>query len=561
MRRLFSSVFLFIYVGLFVLSPFVSAQGTTTGDNAKTFELTVPATARANEAFSVTVKALKPDGSINTAYVWTIDFAVELGWVPNPAGSVIPNNIDGDSTGYIFTLSDQGQHTFPSFTLPSAGAYTIAVIDESDYGEKAKQSLTVTAWDTATPQTEPVTITEPVAQMTFGENTVHVRGTTKATSTVNISVNGTQQNTTTTNTEWVFESSVTLSTEWENIIKVDVLDGTGTVVGTSSVTIRYSLDAPKISSLLVKEGNQIFAGSVINLEAVWDQGLKTVTVKFGDQVVVMEEDITHPGTYRGTVKVTSFEWELKPVVSAESATGGKADFPDLYNINVITSTFENVKVEGTPDKKVRFTFSLKPDLEEIKYFKIKYGNTSGAPDKWVITYDKATMKSWGQYTWYIPGVSNGEYFATIVGLDKDKKELSVVSSEQTFSILDSWTTCYIDKVSGVTVKKTGNVSLISWDKLADAASYQIFKKDSSGEYAMIDEVKDNSYKINIDMTSSKNVFEDFQIRATCKNGNITGEGDYSQSVSVQTWPVAIMFMLFMIASGTAFILMKRGYLK
>lgn len=131
-------------------------------------------------------------------------------------------------------------------------------------------------------------------------------------------------------------------------------------------------------------------------------------------------------------------------------------------------------------------------------------------------------------------MSNGEYFATIIGLDKDKKELSVKSGEQTFAILDSGTTCYIDKVSGVTVKKSGKVSTLSWDKLADAASYQIFKKDASGEYAMIDEITDTSYKINIDMTAEEEIFEDFQIRATCKNGDITGEGDYSDSVSVQT---------------------------
>jgi len=144
------------------------------------------------------------------------------------------------------------------------------------------------------------------------------------------------------------------------------------------------------------------------------------------------------------------------------------------------------------------------------------------------------MKEGNQYTWYIPDVSNGEYFATIIGLDKDKKELSIKSDEQTFAILNAEGTCYIDKVSGVTIKKSGSYSLITWDKLADAASYQIFKKDTSGEYAMIDEVTDNSYKVNIDMTAEKEVYEDFQIRATCKNGEIIGEGDYSESVSVQT---------------------------
>jgi hypothetical protein len=111
------------------------------------------------------------------------------------------------------------------------------------------------------------------------------------------------------------------------------------------------------------------------------------------------------------------------------------------------------------------------------------------------------------------------------------------------------------------VKKSGSKSIISWDKLEDAASYQIFKKDADGEYAMIDEITETSYKINIDVSSEEEVFEDFQIRATCKNGEIAGEGAYSESVSVQTGPATIAFMMLMIASGVAFILMRRGYLR
>jgi len=90
----------------------------------------------------------------------------------------------------------------------------------------------------------------------------------------------------------------------------------------------------------------------------------------------------------------------------ESFQGTKATFSDLLNINVISSSFENVKIEATPDKKVRFTFSLKADLEEIQYFKIKYGTQSGQYDKDVVTHQKSQMKSEDQqYTWYIPGVS------------------------------------------------------------------------------------------------------------------------------------------------------------
>jgi hypothetical protein len=339
------------------------------------------------------------------------------------------------------------------------------------------------------------------------------------------------------------------------------MDGDGKAIGSSSVTVNYSLDAPKINSLTVKEGTQVFIGSTIHLEAVGDPGLKTVTVQFGDIPAVLVEDSTRLGIYTGTAKVSSFEGEIKPVVNVESFQGTKASFSNLTNITIVSSSFENVKVEATPDKKARFTFSLKTDLDEIMYFKIKYGTQSGQYDKEIITYEKSQIKDGDKYTWFIPGVNQGEYYSTIVALDKDKKELSMNSGEQIFSLLNSAETCFIDKVSGVTVKKSGSKSIISWDKLDDAANYQIFKKDSDGEYAMIDEVTDTTYTVNIDMSAEEEVFEDFQIRATCKNGDITGEGAYSESVAVQTGPAAIAFMMLLIASGVSFILMKRGYLR
>jgi hypothetical protein len=229
-------------------------------------------------------------------------------------------------------------------------------------------------------------------------------------------------------------------------------------------------------------------------------------------------------------------------VNAETFQGTKESFSDLLNVNVVSSSFENIKVLGEVDQttnknKVRFTFSLKTNLDEIMYFKIKYGLQPGQYDKEVTTFEKTQIKQGDQYTWYIPNIETGEYYATIVALDKDKKELSINSGEQMFTLplnAGGTETCYIDKVSGVTVKVAGSKSIISWDKLEDAASYQIFKQDADGEYTMIDEVVDTQYIVNIDMSSEEEVFEDFQIRATCKNGNITGEGAYSESVSVQT---------------------------
>lgn len=137
----------------------------------------------------------------------------------------------------------------------------------------------------------------------------------------------------------------------------------------------------------------MFAGSTVHLEAVGDPGLKTVTVQFGDKPVVLVEDSTRLGIYTGTTQISNFEGEISPTVNVESFQGTKGTFSDLLNVNVVSSSFENVKVEATPDKRARFTFSLKTDLDEIKYFKIKYGAQSGQYDKEVITFEKTQMQA------------------------------------------------------------------------------------------------------------------------------------------------------------------------
>jgi hypothetical protein len=553
MRRFLSSAIALCYVAIYVISPFALAQ---TSD-APLFELIVPSTAWTNEAFDVTVKAKNADGTINTTYVGGIFFSVN----PGESGATIPANIESSDSEFTFSLSEQWQHTFSkAFIFPKEGSYEITVTDNETFAE-VTQPITITASGTVVVDTASVNITEPVSQDTVNSSSLMVAGNTTPTSTVNFFVGTEKKGSTISNTEGEFSGTVSGLAEGINTIKVEVMDGTGKSVGSSSVTVNYSLDAPKINSLIIKEGNQVFVGSTIHLEAVGDPGLKTVTVQFGDKPVVLVEDSTRLGVYTGITQMSNFEGEVRPVVNVESFQGTQASFSDLVNINVISSSFENVKVEATPDKKVQFTFSLKTDLDEIMYFKIKYGTQSGQYDKEVVTYEKTQIKSGEQYIWYIPWIDQGEYYSTIIGLDKDKQELSINSGEQVFSLLNSAETCFIDKVSGVTVKTSGSKSIISWDTLDDAASYQIFKKDSDWEYAMIDEVTDTTYTVNIDMSAEEEIFEDFQIRATCKNGNITGEGAYSESVAVQTWPAAIAFMMLLIASGVSFILMKRGYLR
>ncbi len=558
MKRFFSFLTLsaFLIWQLFIPS---FAQSTTT-TTLWGFELTVPAEVIVNEAFDVTVKALDTNGQKFSTYEGTVYFDIEGG----SASDIFPFNDDNE--WYKFTLSDQGEHTFQKwFTIKKPGKYTIVVfeVDTNKTLEKEAEVTVVDKWGTEPTNTD-VVINEPSTNTTVSTKKVTVSGTSKPTSSINIKLNGTKIKTVQTNTEGKFSvDDIWDLKEGENQIIAEVLDGNGAITGTSTTTtIKYSTEAPKLTSLVVDGGEEFFAKSSIKFIGKGDQNLKLVQVRVGDKTVELTQDTSELGTYTGMFETSEFEGEFTADVLVESQLGVKAEQKNMAKFRTVTAKIENVKIEATADKKVRFTFDITPNLARIKFFKIKYGNASEKYTKEVVTFAKDQIKEEGKYTWYIPDMQPGEYFSTIIALDENKIDTPVNSGEQTFTItLDAAPTCFIEKVSGIRVDRTSDTySTIRWDKLNDASAYQIFKRDASGKFAMIDEVTTNEYRVNIDTKSREITYEDFQVRGICKNGTYTGEGAFSESVAVPTGPEMIIFFALFLASGIAFILVRRGYI-
>lgn len=110
------------------------------------------------------------------------------------------------------------------------------------------------------------------------------------------------------------------------------------------------------------------------------------------------------------------------------------------------------------------------------------------------------------------------------------------------------------KPTNIKVTKYNTKTLLTWNKVADAESYNIYKKDKSGELNLIDTTKENRYIIYI---SGKEVtFEDFYIKAVIKKGEETLEGELSDMTKVQTGPAEIMLVL-MLAMLVAYMVMRR----
>lgn len=556
MKRLFSSLTLiaFFFVQLFPI--IATAQATTTELND--FEITVPSEVIVNEAFDMTVTALDKSGKKYEKYEGTIFFDTNS----NPADVTLPF----EDWEYQFTLSDQGVHTFQKwFTLKKAGKYELVVfeLDWPNGGVEKIVEVTAVTKDATPPGKSDIVIKDPVTNTTVSTKSVPVSGTSKPTSSINIKLNGTKVETAQTDVSGNFSVTVDTLKAGDNILVAEVLDGTGAVVGTSApVTIKFSTEVPKLTSLTIKEGDEFFAGESITFVGTGDPSLKSVQIKVGDVTTILLEDKNKLWTYTGVMKTSEFEWEFKATAVLETQLGVKAEQKDMTSFRTITAEIENIKIETTPDKKVKFTFELTPDLDQIEYFKIKYGTASGKYSKEIITFEKSEIKEWKTYTWYIANLDAGEYFSTIIGLDGEKKETPINSDEQEFAIaLDAAPTCFIEKVSGIRVSRTSEAfSTITWDTLKEAVKYQVFKKDSSGNFAMIDEVTATQYRVDFNQSAKEITYADFKVRGICKNGDFTGEGAYSDSIAVPTGPEMIIFFALFVASGIAFIMIRRGYL-
>lgn len=557
MKRLLSSLSLIAFFFVQISPVLVVAQ--TAATELNDFEISVPSEVIVNEAFDMTVTALNEAGKKYDKYEGTIFFDTNN----SPTDVVLPF----ENGEYQFTLSDQGTHTFQKwFTLKKAGKYELVVFELDGPGGGVEKVVEVTAVPKGgtTPVKSDIVIKDPATNTTVSTKSVPVSGTSKPTSSVNIKLNWTKAQTTQTDVNGFFSVIVDSLKAGDNVLVAEVLDGTGAVVGTSApVTIKFSTEVPKLTSLTIKEGgDEFFIGSSITFVGVGDPNLKTVQVKAGESVISLQEDKNKLWTYSGVLKTSEFEWEFKATAVLESQLGVRAEQKDMTKFRTITAEFQNIKIETTPDKKVKFTFELKPDLDQIKYFKIKYGTAAGKYTKEITTYEKSEIKEGITYTWYIPNVVPGEYFSTIIGLDENKKETPINSKEQTFTIaLDAAPTCFIEKVSGIRVDRVSDsYSMVRWDNLKEAASYQVFRKDSSGEFAMIDEIKKNEFRVDFNLSSKEVTFADFKIRGICKNGDFTGEGAFSDSVAVPTGPEMIIFFALFMASGIAFIMIRRGYL-
>lgn len=99
-------------------------------------------------------------------------------------------------------------------------------------------------------------------------------------------------------------------------------------------------------------------------------------------------------------------------------------------------------------------------------------------------------------------------------------------------------------------------SVISWDKVDKATSYNIYKKDASSSWlTLIENVTDNKYEVIISW--NKVEYSDFTIKAVFKDDVCNVEWDNQNMTKVQTWPKEIAILIIALLSWAWIMYVRR----
>lgn len=571
MKRLFAAL---LSLAFLLPHPAVFAAG-----KVAKFSLTVNQSAKVSEALDLTVKALDKDGGTVADYAGTVYVTVD-----NDSKATLPY-----AEGYTFVAADQGAKTFSKgLAFSKAGNMTVSVIDIDDDKVEGTAKVNVTEGD-ATPGVtgnETVTVSSPESGGTVTGTETDVVGTTKKNSKFQVYLNGKKSGEGQSDDKGAILYKLKGIDQEQNVLEVKVLDGSDKESGTSG-KISFSVAAdkgPAFKSVTIKEGTSVKAGSVLNVTVSADPKLKEVSVSFGDSVEVFKEQAagvtagnvsvgsTGEGLYVGTVTAPTASGSYPMDVTLTNDLGKKTVKTAAETVTVLEApktAFENVKIEAG-DKKATFTFTVTNEPESVSKYKFTYGTDSGALAKESVTFEKSKISVTGTgtgtgasasgstYKWYVDGLdAPGKYFFKIAALDVAGSPVTGAESD-VFTAdlsLNSAGKCSIANISGLKVTKGEDQSVLSWDAIPEALSYNVYKKDATGSYVLVENVKVTSYTVNLAKDAVK--YEDFAVKAVCSDA-VTESADYTEATRVQTGPAQVIALLSL-ALGIGFFITRRRF--
>lgn len=113
--------------------------------------------------------------------------------------------------------------------------------------------------------------------------------------------------------------------------------------------------------------------------------------------------------------------------------------------------------------------------------------------------------------------------------------------------------CTIGNVSGLAVATDASKSVISWNALTGAVSYNLYRVSPAGDYSIFQNTKDSTYTLYL--SSGAVTYENFVVKALCDDS--TESKEYSSMSRVQSGPGMMAIIVIVSAIFGAFLMRRR----
>lgn len=263
-----------------------------------------------------------------------------------------------------------------------------------------------------------------------------------------------------------------------------------------------------------------------------------------------------------------FEVSIDGLESGDSVI--KATVLDADGKSIWESTEVKISTESNAPKMNSISISPEGELDAETEIKVEVLATKWLKEVNAVINDTVTKleeTADGKYTGTINAPTEAWVYAIDINLSDDlghktenkaTKSITVkaMNAASTWALV-VWTGMTLDTVKNLKLVKMKTKSILTWDKVTNAVSYNVYKKDpTSGEMKLITNVTEPRYEIEI--TWDQITYDDFAIKAFGKDWDKEIESvEYSEMTKVQTGPTEILLAILAVLLASGFVYLKR----
>lgn len=385
-----------------------------------------PSSIKSGEAADLTIEAVDKNDNIVTDYTGSI-----LVFSETDDEADFPTVLKDSS--YNFTIGDEWSVTFENAVVfKKSWTQSLSIYDLDDdtiWGEASLEVISVEV----NSQSE-ITILSPDDRITIGWNEVQVSGQTKKNHAVVIKLNNTIVEEINSNTQGIFEATLSDLPNGSHVIQAEILNADKEVIGSSNTTtINVDSSAPIFKSFDIQPGKtDLEPTQEIELIVLANQGLTKVQVILNDTIedlspvsdgmytkvttapeeagsytidIVLENELANSITIQAADTIEVKALEAAPVIAVQDDTNPTIEEEEVVEQDPMT--IKNLKITELKTKSVLSWDSVE-QAESYNVYKVLTDET-GTP-----TQDLELIENVSETQIEIPIVwdeINYEYFA------------------------------------------------------------------------------------------------------------------------------------------------------